>query len=285
MTRDIIDIQDFTVLLEVNTSEEPALDVCSFEEPAIGIAFYGSGDVDLTVHYEGQQKEYKHTKGLAMSFYADEKVEFAHLVSPEKPLQCIVIVTAVRQLESLPHQEGEIFSQLLSELVHPSGPYVEGPRFLMNPDMAQAVDKIFNLEYQGKTKMMLFRSKIIELLSHFFGELATSKEEQFKDADRQKLLEAKDILLKRIESPPSLNELSRLIGLNSYKLKKSFKELFGVPVFKYLQNERLTKAYDLLKDQGLSTQEAAWHVGYDSLGSFSNAFEKKFGFRPSEVKR
>jgi transcriptional regulator GlxA family with amidase domain len=79
--------------------------------------------------------------------------------------------------------------------------------------------------------------------------------------------------------------LSRQIGLNSFKLKKHFKELFGVPVFKYLQNERLNRANELLRNQSLSVQEVAWEVGYDSLGSFSNAFTRKFGYRPSEIRQ
>ena len=65
--------------------------------------------------------------------------------------------------------------------------------------------------------------------------------------------------------------------------KTEFKAQFGVPVFKYLQNERLKKAHSLIKNQQKTIQEAAWAVGYESLGSFSNAFEKKFGYRPSQV--
>jgi len=111
------------------------------------------------------------------------------------------------------------------------------------------------------------------------------KEEGIKEAEREKLYEAKEILAKNLDAPPSLSELSKQIGLNSFKLKKNFKELFGVPVFKYLQNQRLAKAYELLRSGNVTIQEAAWNVGYDSLSSFSNAFSKKYGFRPSEIKQ
>ena len=102
--------------------------------------------------------------------------------------------------------------------------------------------------------------------------------------EREKLNQAKDILLNNLDNPPSLSEISRQIGLNTFKLKKNFKEVFGVPVFKYLQNERLTLAHKMIRNQEATVQEAAWHVGYDSLSSFSNAFEKKFGYRPSQIK-
>ena len=285
MTRDIIEINDFIILVEEAFSDVAVIDACSFDEPAIGIAFYGAGDVDVTVRYGDHQKEYKHAQGLALSFYADEEVVFEHHVSADKPLKCIVVVTSIRNLQILPNQEGEIFDELLKELTHPSGHYVEGPRFYMSPSMQTAVDKFFSVQYEGKTKMMFFRSQITELLSHFFGELASRALESEKIPEREKLLEAKEILSSNMHDPPSLSELSRQIGLNSFKLKKHFKELFGVPVFKYLQNERMTKAYDLLKHQDVSIQEAAWQVGYDSLSSFSNAFSKKFGYRPSEIRK
>ncbi len=46
----------------------------------------------------------------------------------------------------------------------------------------------------------------------------------------------------------------------------------------------LTLAHKMIRNQEMTVQEAAWHVGYDSLSSFSNAFEKKFGYRPSQIK-
>jgi AraC family transcriptional regulator, transcriptional activator of the genes for pyochelin and ferripyochelin receptors len=284
MTRDFIDINDFTILVEEASTDDITVDSCNFDEPVIAVAFYGSGNVDLTVKYGNDEKEFHYTKGLALSFYADDKVEFMHTVSPEKPLQCIVIATSLRSLDNLPNQEGEIFSSLLNELVNPSDHYVEGPKFFMTPEMENIIDAVFNMKYHGKTKMMFFRSQMTALISHFFGELASLQTEKINTTERDKLYKAKDILLENLDNPPSLNELSKQIGLNSYNLKKSFKELFGVPVFKYLQNERLTTAHDLIKNNEATVQEAAWHVGYDSLSSFSNAFEKKFGYRPSQIK-
>lgn len=284
MTRDFIQINDFTILVEEATTEGVSIDSCRFDEPVISIAFYGSGNVDLAVKYGAKEKKFNHTKGLALSFYADTEVEFEHTVSPEKPLQCVLIATALRNLDKLPNEEGEIFSNLLKELVHPSDHYVEGPRFLMTPAMSDIVDSVFNMKYHGKTKMLFFRSQMTALLAHFFGELAAQQTEQVNVGEREKLLLAKELLIENLDNPPSLTELSQKIGLNNFSLKKNFKELFGVPVFKYLQNERLTKAHELIKSQSATVQEAAWQVGYDSLSSFSNAFEKKFGYRPSQIK-
>jgi len=284
MTRDFIHINDFVILVEEAGSLTNEVDSCFFDEPIVAIAFYGSGNVDLSVKYGSKQKDFTNTKGLALSFYADDKVEFEHTVSPGRSLKCIVVATALKNLEHLPNQEGEIFSELLDTLVEPKDHYVEGPRFFMTPDMDRIVDSVFNMKYHGKTKMMFFRSQMTVLLSHFFGQLATLQTEKINTTERDKLYKAKEILISNLDNPPSLSELSLQIGLNSYNLKKNFKELFGLPVFKYLQNERLKTAHQLISSQEATVQESAWHVGYDSLSSFSNAFEKKFGYRPSQIK-
>lgn len=284
MTRDFIDINDFTILVEEAFSEDETIDACRFDEPVIAVAFYGSGNVDLSVNYKNKEKQFQQTKGLALSFYADDNVEFVHTVSPEKPLRCLLIATSIRNLDRLPNDEGEIFSTLLNELVNPSDHYVEGPKFLMTPEMDHIVDSVFNMKYEGKTKMMFFRSQMTTLLSHFFGQLASGQTEKINATEREKLFLAKDILVNNLDNPPTLSELSLQIGLNTYNLKKNFKELFGTPVFKYLQNERLKTAHELISSQNATVQEAAWQVGYDSLGSFSNAFEKKYGYRPSQIK-
>lgn len=287
MTRDIIEINDFIVLIEQSVSDRTVVDTCGFDEEIIGLAFYGSGNVELSIEHGEQKHRYNNTKGFAMSFFVNKEAKFVHSISPQKPLQSIVIVTALKNLKKLPKQEAEIFNTFIQNHVKPQGNYVEGPNFFMGHEMQNAVDKIFKTTYQGATRMMFLRSQITELISHFFAYVSQHEKQtdSIKVQDREKLYQAKEIISENMEAPPSLKELSKLIGLNSYKLKKNFKELFGVPVYKYLQSERLIKAHELLTTHNISIQEAAWSVGYESISSFSTAFLKKYGFRPSEVKR
>ncbi len=283
MNREIIDINDSTILLEEAATNDTLIDSCFFDEPVIAIAFYGAGDVHLKVKYDGQIKEFHHTKGMVLSFYADEKVEFEHHVSAQKPLQCLVITTTIRNLDKLPNDEGQFLEQFLYQLVHPKDHYVEGTVFNMTPEMLLLVEQFFTNTYDGSLKMMFYKSHMTALLSHYFGQLTIQKAGEVNASLLKKINHAQEILLSDLENPPSLTELAHKIGTNTNKLKTEFKAQFGVPVFKYLQHERLKKAYILIKNEQKTIQEAAWAVGYDSLGSFSNAFEKKFGYRPSQV--
>ena len=283
MNREIIDINDYTILLEEASTIDNLIDSCFFDEPVIAIAFYGAGDVGLKVKFDGKTKEFHQTKGMVLSFYADNIVAFEHHVSKLKPLQCLVIATAIRNIKNLPNGEGRFLEKFLWQLVYPKEHYVEGPLFNMSPEMFLLVEQFFSNTYEGEIKMLLYKSHITALLSHYFGQLAKQESIKTNAEQLEKINLAQEILVSDLENPPSLTELAHRIGTNTNTLKIEFKAQFGVPVFKYLQNERLKKAYNLIKNERKTIQEAAWAVGYDSLGSFSNAFEKKFGFRPSQV--
>ena len=282
MTTDIIEINEFIVLIEQSNASKTFIQKCEVDTDIVGIVFYGSGHVELEIKHNSQTKYFTNTTGMALSFFGNQKVEFSHKIAPDKPLQSISIFTRIKNLHTLPLAEQQIFQEQLPELLNPQENFVKGPYFYMTLDMQNAVQKVFNTSYTGNTRLLFLKSQVNELLAHFFAQLSTKKGCDITDKD--KLFHAKEIITNNISKPPSLTELSKTIGLNSNKLKKNFKELFGIPVFKFLQEERLKKAHELLTNQELSVQETAWYVGYESLSSFSNAFQKKFGVRPNELK-
>lgn len=286
MTTDIIETNNFIVLIEQSNAEKTIIQKCEIDGDAVGFAFYGSGNVELEIKCESISKTIINTTGIAISFFGNRKVLFLHKIAPDKPLQSISVFIKLKNIHSLPKVEFEVFTDYLSHLLNPQENFVEGPSFYMTPDMQKAVQKILSTPYSGSTRYLFLKSQVNELLSHFFAFLASCQEKDNVIPDREKLIQAKEIIQNNISKPPSLTELSKIIGLNNNKLKKNFKELFGIPVFKFLQEERLNKAYQLLASKNnMSIQEVAWFVGYESLSSFSNAFLKKFGNRPNEIKQ
>ena len=284
MTRDIIEINGFIVVVEYSFADKTIISKCEVNERAIGFAFYGSGDVQLEMKCGAHREYYNTTSGMAISFFGNS-IEFSHSISHKTPLQTITIFSSLKNLKTLPEQEQRFFCEHLGILVNPESDFVRGPDLFMTPDMRGAVAKVFACTYTGATRLMFLKSQVTELLSHFIGNCRKTSIQTIGDQEREKLYQARAIMADNIAAPPSLKELSKVIGLNSYKLKKNFKELFGVPVFKHLQNERLIKAHNLLRDGKKTVQEASWAVGYESVSSFSNAFIKKFGYRPSDVKK
>ena len=156
-----------------------------------------------------------------------------------------------------------------------------------NFKIQQVINEIIHCGYEGALKDLFLLSKSIELLvlQADLYDQQTQKAFIKTEKDRRKLIEAKEVLNSRIENPPTIVELSRLIGMNEYKLKKGFKELFGTTVFGHIHQSRMSLAKRLLLGTDKSAKEIAYETGFSSPQHFSNAFRKDFWGYSQKCKR
>jgi AraC-like DNA-binding protein len=103
------------------------------------------------------------------------------------------------------------------------------------------------------------------------------------EADREKIAQAREILLQHIGEPLTIRELSRKVAINECYLKKGFKEMFGTTIFDFYQGQRMEHARYLLYEKGLSVTEVSLMLGYSSISHFSTAFKKHTGIKPCEL--
>ncbi|PWV49034.1 helix-turn-helix transcriptional regulator [Chitinophaga sp. S165] len=158
----------------------------------------------------------------------------------------------------------------------------------ITPRMSMVLEEIRQCRVNGGAKKLFLQSKALELLA-----LQCEQYEQVEQvrpesvlisvADRERIHYAKDILLKSIQNPPSLAELSRLAGLNEFKLKNGFRQVFNNTVFGYLNDHRMDYARRMIIGQQFSLTEIADQLGFSSLQHFSIAFKKKYGVSPSRM--
>jgi len=102
--------------------------------------------------------------------------------------------------------------------------------------------------------------------------------------DKERIIFARDYLLTHLDAPPSLVELAAIAGINEFKLKRGFKELFHQTVFAYLADVRLDMAHRALREKKKTVTQIAFELGFASLQHFSMAFKKKFGVSPREIR-
>lgn len=102
---------------------------------------------------------------------------------------------------------------------------------------------------------------------------------------RETMERAREVLLTRLENPPTLTELSRIVGTNECTLKRDFKETFGCTVYNFVQENRLEKAYQLITGCGYNVSDSAFAVGYSNLSHFSKVFKIRFGISPGKIAR
>jgi len=82
----------------------------------------------------------------------------------------------------------------------------------------------------------------------------------------------------------SLVSLSAEFGMNPNYLSGYFKEKTGVNFLQYVNNVRLEKAQQLLRNTGKSIHDIASDVGYTNSGVFIRNFKKCYGITPGQYR-
>lgn len=156
--------------------------------------------------------------------------------------------------------------------------------------MHTAVQQILRCPFQGLTKQMYLEGKVWELMALQLAQTRkmsypNQQPKPLKPEDVERIYYAKEVVASRLNNPPSLIELARLVGINDCKLKAGFRQVFGTTVFGYLQSCRMEHSRQLLEAGEMSVAEAAQAVGYANRSHFAIAFRKKFGVNPSTYRR
>lgn len=108
------------------------------------------------------------------------------------------------------------------------------------------------------------------------------KEEAVVDLDREKISGYIEENLG--DASLNLSVLSEWLAEPERKLYNDFKLCFGMSFSSYLEQRRMARACELLKD-GVAVKETAEKVGYGSDYSFRRAFKRVVGIPPSDFRK
>jgi AraC-like DNA-binding protein len=156
----------------------------------------------------------------------------------------------------------------------------------LSTHMRKALEDIVNHKYEGKLSSRYMSAKVIELLC-YLTESILSPEETFEadnDLPRHKSQAMSTVLQclnNNIASPPSIQELAKLVGLSRSVMTNTFKNSYGVSITEYLLQKRMDAAYELLKSGKLSILEVALAVGYEDQSAFGRVYKKHHKHSPS----
>ncbi|MBL7815968.1 MAG: helix-turn-helix transcriptional regulator [Saprospiraceae bacterium] len=150
------------------------------------------------------------------------------------------------------------------------------------------INSIINCSFAGQAQAFFLEAKALELAALYLAATEqTTKNYVFckSEYDRERLFFAKTYLLEHYDLPPTIAELARIAGINEFKLKNGFKELFGDTIHNFVNNHKMDIALKRLTEGGQKASQVAFDLGFSSLQHFSKAFRQKFGYPPSQVKK
>lgn len=108
---------------------------------------------------------------------------------------------------------------------------------------------------------------------------AGSSQSRQRLVDRAKLVLARDLARRW-----TLAEVATEIGVSAVYLTQSFRQVEGVPLYRYQLRLRLARALDLLRDYD-DLAALGIDLGFSSHSHFSAAFQKMYGRTPSEFRQ
>ncbi|WP_019913336.1 helix-turn-helix transcriptional regulator [Paenibacillus sp. HW567] len=200
-----------------------------------------------------------------------------------RPADCVGYYQAGRQYCGITVKIAPDFIEsLYSEHICPKGlePF---QTHMASPAMNRIFKEMMGCNYEGGIKRMYLEGKVLELTAAYLHDVACSPAANtgLSRTDMDSLMKAKEIVDNDVLAAPGILELSKRVCLNEFKLKKGFKQLFGMPVHAYIIDCRLEKAYQLLESGSCSVTMAAVMAGFSNPGHFAEKFRQKYGNAPS----
>jgi AraC family transcriptional activator of pyochelin receptor len=153
--------------------------------------------------------------------------------------------------------------------------------------LIEVISSMRKCPFTGVTRYLFLESKMMELFVLQMEQAQTaidSKDDTDWSADdKDKLHSVKDYIENAYLDAFSLKDLTYRFGLNEFKLKKGYRQLFQTTVFGHVHQLRMNKAKTLLEDKVMNVSEAAFFIGYNNVSSFCTEFKKRFDCSPGKI--
>lgn len=209
-------------------------------------------------------------------------------IQPSVTYTSIAVHIDEQYLKELIRDEADKMPGDFIEILYNNIEYPPDERFTsgVNPEMLSVLSSLYQCPKTGNMNRFYLASKANELICLKLFQLMEQNRPgalKMTKQDRQNVISAREFLLKDLAAPPSINELSRMAGINRLKLQQGFRQEFGTTVYDYLNHCRMERSMELLSKKQNTVSETAAIVGYSNISKFINAFKKRYGITPGKL--
>jgi AraC-like DNA-binding protein len=159
----------------------------------------------------------------------------------------------------------------------------------MDMEYKRLLGEIVTNEVDAAFETLVIQNRVMLLLERFFTRIYNKMSDMHfdvklsnEDINRLKAIE-KELVKDFSVEPPGIAKLARMAAMSPSKLKNSFKEVYGLPVYQYYQKHRMNKAKAMLLSRKYTVKEVGMDLGYSNLSNFAKAFKKSFDQLPSHL--
>jgi AraC-like DNA-binding protein len=254
-------------------------------EPGVKFTYQINGSLKSSLN--SNQHLLKVQKGHYSMFHMVE-TGGAHFIDPDQTIQFFYLSFNRNQFIDLLDPNEKWGERLIKRIDSQHGFTEAEKSMILSPAMLNVIYDINNCSFNGQVRNLFLEAKVLELLAYQMDQMknqsvVTECRESLSKKDIEKLVGIKSYIDQNFLSDLPISFLTREFGINSFKLKKGFKQLFGKPVFSYIKDLKMQYAKVILSDRQFNINEVAEKLGYINPNHFSTAFKKHFGVNPSAL--
>ncbi|MBI9080517.1 MAG: helix-turn-helix transcriptional regulator [Pseudodesulfovibrio sp.] len=209
------------------------------------------------------------------------------ITKPGTPLQIVGLQISPAHLSHLAHATGCPLHPTLKRIVQGS----RIPCFLQNTPLPLplrlTVEQILSCHPGKGMRNIFLEYKKIELL-YLQLNLLNSQLIKLKNTNQREIQAAHNAhkrLMEDLISPPGLQELATLVGLNRSQLNKVFRSVFGDTVFGVMRQARLECARRMLECGTKNVTEVAYECGFSNPSHLTKSFSDHFSVKPKHYQK
>ena len=158
----------------------------------------------------------------------------------------------------------------------------------ISAQVSSKINEILQCPYEGHVRQSYLDGKLTTLLIDFFlgqqASKALKKNIKIPKSDYLALVKVEAYIRKNLKKSLNILDLADIAGFNATKLKRDFKRVYGITIFKHITALRMQEAKKMITEEGASIAQAAYEVGYANPQHFTAAFKRTMGYVPSQLK-
>lgn len=236
---------------------------------------------EYSVRYRTLDREFGHLGPHWSLFYARP---FALEAVPQAPaLETFGLNIPVARFVNYVAGTNARVSRFCDRITSGHAGFLYEPSATLPAALEHTIRRMLASRYDGALGELYLLSQSLELLT---TALALSGERsRLLKHDRDSLQAARELIDGNLCAAPPFAAIAKAVGLNEYKLKQGFKQVFGTSVIAYRNSQRLELARRMLLDTDKTAAEVGFALGYATPQHFSQAFKKHFGTSPKMMRK
>ena len=125
----------------------------------------------------------------------------------------------------------------------------------------------------------LFNALLAHLVQNYCS--CTHRFKEYSDGlPNYKLKQALEYINDNLDKPIKLKAIAKVVDLSHFYFSHLFKESTGMSPYKYVIQQRVTKAQELITSSKLSLADIAYECGFSSQSQMTHHFRKSVGVTP-----